>query len=102
MSSQGLKVYARIRPLGARQQSDEVNVVQNGGSATLQARNVEFSLDGVFDHDSKQEDVYQAAAHEQVEALLGGYSAAIMAYGQTGSGKTHTLYGPDEVLSNSR
>ena len=37
-------------------------------------------------------------AHEQVESMLDGYSAAIMAYGQTGSWKTHTLYGPDEVF----
>jgi len=40
------------------------------------------------------------AGHDRVAAVLAGYNATIMAYGQTGSGKTHTMFGPDEVLSD--
>ena len=32
--------------------------------------------------------------------VLEGYNVCILAYGQTGSGKTHTMFGPDEVLSD--
>ena len=71
-----------------------------GEQRTCTVRNLEFSLDWVFDEDAAQEDVYEVAARERVAGVLDGYNATLLAYGQTGSGKTHTMYGPPEVLAS--
>ena len=90
-------------------------------------RNLEFSLDWVFDEHAPQQDVFDRVAkasacpslasprlasprltsartlsphQERVARVLEGYNVCILAYGQTGSGKTHTMFGPDEVLSD--
>ena len=67
---------------------------------SVQMRNLEFSLDWIFDTEESQEDVYAIAAHDRVSAVLQGFNSTILAYGQTGSGKTHTMMGPDEVLTD--
>ena len=54
-----------------------------------------FSLQA-FGPDSRQEDVYAAAAAPLVEAALQGFSATVFAYGQTGCGKTHTMEGREQ------
>ena len=71
-----------------------------GEQRTCTGRNLECSLDWVFDEDAAQEDVYEVAARERVAGVLDGYNATLLAYGQTGSGKTHTMYGPPEVLAS--
>lgn len=86
-------VYARVRPgadtaeLQARQQ-------------TVLVRNLGFTLDWAFDVASTQEDVYDKIARERVARVLQGFNVCILAYGQTGSGKTHTMFGPDDVVTN--
>ena len=50
-----------------------------------------FTFDKVFDDDSRQQEVYEACAHDLVLSSFNGYNATILAYGQTGSGKTFTM-----------
>ena len=48
-----------------------------------QVRNLEFALDWIFHDTIPQEEIYQIAAHDRVEAVLNGYNATLVAYGQT-------------------
>ncbi|KAI0921236.1 hypothetical protein AcW2_006272 [Taiwanofungus camphoratus] len=54
-----------------------------------------FIFDRVFDHEARQQDVYQDTAKPLLPNLLEGYNATIFAYGATGCGKTHTISGTD-------
>jgi hypothetical protein len=56
-------------------------------------RNMSFAYDHVFDVDATQVDVYEAAALDAVDSVLGGTNASLLTYGQTGSGKTFTVLG---------
>lgn len=95
----GIKVFARVRPV-KNACYDEMDVKEGeNGKTDLRLKGFDFTIDGYFDKDATQEDIYISAGSDQVDSLLDGYSSCIMAYGQTGSGKTHTLYGPDEVLT---
>ena len=67
---------------------------------SVTVKSIEFSLDWVFDTDATQEDLFEIAARDRITALLGGYNVTLIAYGQTGSGKTHSMFGPDEVLTD--
>ena len=71
-------------------------------SQSLLVRNLEFSLDHVFDADATQEAVYDVVGKERIGKVLNGYNVCVLAYGQTGSGKTYTMFGPDEVLADWR
>ena len=110
-------VYARIRPMelgldgtapinsnsaGFKKAQVEGVVVRSEGAVqkSVQIRNLEFSLDWVFDADATQKEVYGQVGRDRVKRVLSGYNACILAYGQTGSGKTHTMFGPQEVLSD--
>ena len=95
-----LCVYARLRPPAAGSARGDLQVRRRFGQAkAVQCRNLEFSLDWVFDEDTTQEEMYELAASERIDWVLSGYSATIIAYGQTGSGKTHTMVGPDSVMT---
>ena len=99
MNDTSIGVYARLRP-GAEADT-EVEVKRKAGEQRhVQVRNLEFSLDWVFDEHAPQQDVFDRVAKERVARVLEGYNVCILAYGQTGSGKTHTMFGPDEVLSD--
>eukprot|EP00923_Selenidium_pygospionis_P020368 GHVN01035228.1.p2 GENE.GHVN01035228.1~~GHVN01035228.1.p2 ORF type:complete len:749 (-),score=119.75 GHVN01035228.1:1109-3355(-) len=52
-----------------------------------------FQYDHVFDINTAQPDVYDAAAKPIVECVLKGFNGTVMAYGQTGSGKTYSMQG---------
>ena len=52
-----------------------------------------YEVDGGFDGDGTQAEVYEATARSIVDAVGSGYNGTILAYGQTGSGKTHTMRG---------
>ena len=52
-----------------------------------------FRFDGVFDHSSTQEMLYNDAAFAIVDSVIEGYHGTVFAYGQTGCGKTHTMIG---------
>ena len=93
-------VYARIRP-GAGPEKNPLSIRRrHEQQKALRVRALEFCLDWIFDADATQEEVYERVGRERVERVLTGCNACLMAYGQTGSGKTHTMFGPDEVLTN--
>lgn len=97
-----IKVCARVRPtLGGVQSSGEIDIPQRFGSQkSMCVRSLEFSLDWCFASNASQEDIFNHACKESVTSVIEGYNAAILAYGQTGSGKTHTMFGPDDVMSD--
>ena len=101
MAQAAIGVYARIRPdTQSALSSSEIRVVEAPEPRAILARNLEFSLDGVFDRDASQESVYALVAQPRVARVSEGVNACVIAYGQTGSGKTHTMFGPDEVMSD--
>ncbi|KAG7449439.1 kinesin-domain-containing protein [Guyanagaster necrorhizus] len=54
-----------------------------------------FMFDKVFDHEARQQHVYEATAQPLLKGLLDGYNATVFAYGATGCGKTHTISGTE-------
>ena len=50
-----------------------------------------YRFDTVFNEDTTQATVYDAAAKPALKSFVNGTSAAILAYGQTGAGKTFTM-----------
>ncbi|KAF9076463.1 kinesin-like protein [Rhodocollybia butyracea] len=54
-----------------------------------------FMFDKVFNHESQQQDVYQATAQPLLQGVLEGFNATVFAYGATGCGKTHTISGTE-------
>jgi hypothetical protein len=102
-------VYARLRPEDEQLEAssaglERVKVIRSYEPELMQTqvlvRNLEFSLDWVFDSDAPQESVYHIVGRQRVGRVVEGYNVAIIAYGQTGSGKTHTMFGPEEVLTD--
>ncbi|KAK0206737.1 kinesin-like protein [Desarmillaria ectypa] len=54
-----------------------------------------FMFDKVFDHEARQQHVYEATSQPLLKGLLDGYNATVFAYGATGCGKTHTISGTE-------
>ncbi|KAH8830217.1 P-loop containing nucleoside triphosphate hydrolase protein [Flagelloscypha sp. PMI_526] len=54
-----------------------------------------FIFDKVFNHESRQQDVYDGTAQPLLKGLFDGYNATVFAYGATGCGKTHTISGTE-------
>ncbi|PSC70144.1 kinesin-ii motor [Micractinium conductrix] len=106
-SSSGGQVLVRVRPLSDQERRDGRKAAvqadgRDGQVATApQVRSSSegdksFTFDRVFGPESRQEDVYDAAAAALVEAALQGFNATVFAYGQTGCGKTHTMEGREQ------
>eukprot|EP00889_Picochlorum_renovo_P006018 jgi/Picre1/33048/NNA_008374.t1 len=95
-SSENIRVYVRLRPLqGGEERSWKVE----GGNtvAPLQRCQGEgYSLDSVFDEQSKTKDVYDMTTKKLIEQVVEGFNSTVFAYGQTSSGKTHTMKGNEE------
>lgn len=72
------------------------------GGCSILVRNLEFTLDRIFDERASQEEVYEVVGRDRVAQVVKGFNVCLVAYGQTGSGKTHTMFGPEEVLTNWR
>lgn len=93
-----VEVYVRLRPAHGGQGESDVSISRRFGQQKhVQVRNLEFSLDWVFDESASQEEVFEKVG-ANLPMLMEGYKVTIMAYGQTGSGKTYTMFGPQEVL----
>eukprot|EP00947_MAST-08B_sp_MAST-8B-sp1_P001029 g1029.t1 len=106
-----MKVFCRFRPenrseAGAgichrisrqvTRKGEDIHLVelQDGQAAT----GASVLVDGAFDQDSSQLDVYEAVGQPLLSRLLQGYNGAVMSYGQTGSGKTYTMLGDTDML----
>ena len=75
-------VFARIRP-GSDAPRDPSIVVRKRYDVAqdLQVRNLEFSLDWIFDSDASQEELYEIVAEQRVARMLRGYNVSLLAYG---------------------
>lgn len=58
---------------------------------------IRYSVDGAFDAETSQEDVFNAVGVPAVSDVLNGYNASIICYGQTGTGKTYTMTGANNI-----
>ena len=104
-------VAVRIRPLNARELSDEdgkqpeVAVFRAmDGNKVVETPRYQlpegaaapaWEADAVFGENDGNATVYSSAAQPVVRAVLRGVNGTVMAYGQTSSGKTHTMSGGD-------
>lgn len=97
-----VRVMVRIRPMSSREKQDGRQVVATANSDRAEIcishpvgsePPKSFTFDAAFGSDSTQQQVYDTAATEIVEAVVKGYNGTIFAYGQTGAGKSHTMEG---------
>jgi kinesin family protein 5 len=98
-----IRVVCRFRPLNEKEikmgasmciafDPDDKTVVMNAMQESLGP--MRFTFDYVFQPNTAQVLVYEAAAKPIVESVLQGFNGTVFAYGQTSSGKTHTMTGP--------
>ncbi|KAF4316358.1 hypothetical protein BBO99_00006583 [Phytophthora kernoviae] len=83
-SDECVRVMVRIRPMFGKE-------VQDGRLEVTKANFDRAEVSIV--NPSTQQQVYDTAATEIVEAVMEGYNGTIFAYGQTGAGKSHTMEG---------
>ena len=76
-----IAVYARIRPPERGRHADGLSVLD---SQQLLVRNLEFSLDHVFDEKATQAAVYDVVARDCIAKVVSGFNVCVLAYGQTG------------------
>ncbi|XP_065536100.1 kinesin-like protein KIF6 isoform X2 [Lathamus discolor] len=116
MVKETIRVYARVKPLGWRQQAGiysidddenslstlEVIVPHNlaDGVVNNKRESYKFTFQKIFDQEAKQDVVFDSIAKPVAECVLAGYNGTIFAYGQTGSGKTFTITGGAECYSD--
>jgi kinesin family protein 5 len=106
MPDTSVRVICRFRPVNEREKSEAVThdgtlpLLEYPNDATVVVNMPKqpqqtFNFDRVFGSDSKQMEVYSAAAKDTINDVIGGYNGTIFAYGQTGAGKSFTMFGPD-------
>ncbi|XP_032039379.1 kinesin-like protein KIF6 isoform X3 [Aythya fuligula] len=116
MVKETIRVYARLKPLGRRQQAgiysvddDEKSVSSleiivphdlADGFVNNKREKYKFKFQKIFDQEAKQDVVFDSIARPVAECALAGYNGTIFAYGQTGSGKTFTITGGAERYSD--
>ena len=74
-SSQGVAVFARLRPPNDGEERGDLKIKTNTKSKTLATRNLEFGLDCIFSQDVPQDEVYRVSAQGHVLTVLGGLNA---------------------------
>ncbi|NXD27149.1 KIF6 protein, partial [Spelaeornis formosus] len=110
-----IRVYARVKPLGRRQQAGsyshdneeplpslEITVPRDlaDGLINNKRESYKFKFQKIFDQEAKQDVIFDSIAKPVAECVLAGYNGTIFAYGQTGSGKTFTITGGAERYSD--
>ncbi|XP_068024775.1 kinesin-like protein KIF6 [Melanerpes formicivorus] len=116
MVKETIRVYARVKPLGRRQQAaiysvdnDETSLSSlevimphdlADGFVNNKRESYKFKFQKIFDQEEKQDVVFDSIAKPVAESVLAGYNGTIFAYGQTGSGKTFTITGGAERYSD--
>ncbi|NXC02603.1 KIF6 protein, partial [Orthonyx spaldingii] len=115
MVKETIRVYARVKPLGRRQQAGSYSVNDEEPLPSLEItvprdladgfinnkrESYKFRFQKIFDQDTKQDVVFDSIAKPVAECVLSGYNGTIFAYGQTGSGKTFTITGGAERYSD--
>ncbi|KAF1671510.1 KIF6 protein, partial [Pygoscelis papua] len=116
MVKETIRVYARVKPPGRRQQAGIYSVDDNekslssleiivprdlaDGFVNNKRESYKFKFQKIFDQEAKQDVVFDSIAKPVAECVLAGYNGTIFAYGQTGSGKTFTITGGAERYSD--
>ncbi|NXE24259.1 KIF6 protein, partial [Ardeotis kori] len=116
MVKETIRVYARVKPLGRRQQAGIYSVDDDekslssleiiiprdlaDGFVNNKRESYTFKFEKIFDQEAKQDVVFDSIAKPVAECVLAGYNGTIFAYGQTGSGKTFTITGGAERYSD--
>ncbi|XP_061326883.1 kinesin-like protein KIF6 isoform X1 [Pezoporus flaviventris] len=116
MVKETILVYARVKPLGRRQEAGIYSIEDDEKSlSTLEIivphdladgvvnnkrESYKFKFQKIFDQEAKQDVVFDSIAKPVAECVLAGYNGTIFAYGQTGSGKTFTITGGAERYSD--
>ncbi|XP_048791085.1 kinesin-like protein KIF6 isoform X2 [Lagopus muta] len=115
MVKESIRVYARLKPLGRRQQAGIYSVEDEKSASSLEIivprdladgfvnnkrESYKFKFQKIFDQEVKQDVVFDSIAKPVAECALAGYNGTIFAYGQTGSGKTFTITGGAERYSD--
>ncbi|NWT69406.1 KIF6 protein, partial [Prunella himalayana] len=115
MVKETIRVYARVKPLGRRQQAGsysvdteeplpslEITVPRDlaDGFINNKRESYKFKFQKIFDQEAKQDVIFDSIAKPVAECVLAGYNGTIFAYGQTGSGKTFTITGGAERYSD--
>ncbi|NXA46030.1 KIF6 protein, partial [Nothocercus julius] len=116
MVKETIRVYARVKPVGRRQQAGIYSVDDDEKSASSleiivprdladgfvnnKRESYKFQFQKIFDQEAKQDVVFESIAKPVAECVLAGYNGTIFAYGQTGSGKTFTITGGAERYSD--
>ncbi|XP_074844663.1 kinesin-like protein KIF6 [Carettochelys insculpta] len=116
MVKQTIQIYARVKPLGRRQQAGIYSIGEDEKSASSleilvprdladgfvnnKRESYKFQFQKIFDQETKQDAVFESIAKPVAECALAGYNGTIFAYGQTGSGKTFTITGGAERYSD--
>ncbi|NXX91249.1 KIF6 protein, partial [Centropus bengalensis] len=116
MLRETIRVFARVKPLGRRQQAGIYSVDEDekslssleiivprdlaDGFINNKRESYEFKFQKIFDQEAKQDVVFDNLAKPVAERVLAGYNGTIFAYGQTGSGKTFTITGGAERYSD--
>ena len=77
MPNESFKVFARLRPSAdGFAEGGALRVVKRfGQSCIVQARNLEFVLDWVWDVAEAQEDIYSQGIRERIAHVLDGFNA---------------------------
>ncbi|NWH30314.1 KIF6 protein, partial [Chloropsis hardwickii] len=115
MVKETIRVFARVKPLGRRQQTGsysvdneeplpslEISVPRDlaDGFINNKRESYKFKFQKIFDQEAKQDVIFDSIAKPVAERVLAGYNGTIFAYGQTGSGKTFTITGGAERYSD--
>ncbi|NXN22689.1 KIF6 protein, partial [Nycticryphes semicollaris] len=116
MVKETIRVYARVKPPGRRQQAGTYSVDNDekplpsleivvprdlaDGFINNKRESYRFKFQKIFDQEAKQDVVFDNIAKPVAECVLAGYNGTIFAYGQTGSGKTFTITGGAERYSD--
>ncbi|NXC54873.1 KIF6 protein, partial [Aleadryas rufinucha] len=115
MVKETIRVYARVKPLGRRQQAGSFSVDDEEPLPSLEItvprdladgfinnkrESYKFKFQKIFGQEAKQDVIFDSIAKPVAECVLAGYNGTIFAYGQTGSGKTFTITGGAERYSD--
>ncbi|NWZ88069.1 KIF6 protein, partial [Poecile atricapillus] len=115
MVKETIRVYARVKPVGRRQQAGSYSVDNEEHLPSLEItvprdladgfinnkqESYKFKFQKIFDQEAKQDVIFDSIAKPVAECVLSGYNGTIFAYGQTGSGKTFTITGGAERYSD--
>lgn len=85
-----VRVLARVRPASSPSSRTSVSVHDQ---RTVSVGGQVFTLDHVANQQTTQEQMFEEAGRQIVDACLLGYNGTILTYGQTNSGKTYTIFG---------